>query len=72
MRSLETPRVGVRIRQFRQILRFAFTGSGDHAFVPNVYPSVADNKEFVFSWILAPECQSGHATTGILSATPPS
>ena len=40
--------------------------------LPYVNPSVVDNKEFVFPGIAVSECQTGDATTGLLSATPPS
>ena len=40
--------------------------------LPNVNLSVVDNKEFVFQGIAGSECQTGHATTGLRSAPPPS
>ena len=49
IRSLETPRDGVRIRRSGQILRFAFHGSVDHGFVAGCEPSCGGQLIVCFS-----------------------
>ena len=57
MRPLERPRVRVRIRRCRQNLRSVVPVIV--CSVPNVKPSVVDNKEFVFPGVAASECPDG-------------